>query len=166
MRGATIKSRADKSDILPILMGNSVTFVMGDLVTVDTDGYLQLITSSDEKIAGVVRGFVGKGEEHVDFLSGYNDRVTTESDNATVDQYRALVDVGREIWIQIDSDDDLAQTNLFQYFDLNNSYQVDVGDAADTNGALQLIKLDPEGTSDASMGLYRIADHQFGHLDS
>jgi len=43
---------------------------------------------------------------------------------------------------------------------------VDNADASDTNGALQLIKLDPEGTSDASMGLYRIADHQLGHLDS
>lgn len=166
MRGATVKSRQDRSDILPILMGNTVTFVIGDLVTVDSDGYLQLVTSSDEKIAGVVKGFVKKNGDHVDFATGYTDRVTTASDNATVAQNRAIVDVGREIWIQIDADASLAQTNLFQYFDLNNSYQVDVADASDTNGALQLIKLDPEGVSDASMGLYRIADHQFGHLDS
>ena len=78
----------------------------------------------------------------------------------------ALVDVGKDIWFQMDADASLAQTNLFMYFDLNNSYQVDVADASDTNGAVQLIKLDPEGVSDASMGLYRIADHQFGHLDS
>ena len=166
MRGATIKSRPERSDELPILMGNSVTFVMGDLVTVDTSGYLQLVTNSDEKIAGVVVGFVSKNGESIGFLSGYEDRITTASDNATVAGNRAIVDVGREIWIQIDADASLAQANLFQYFNLNNSYQVDVGDASSSNGAVQLIKLDPEGVSDASMGLYRIADHQFGHLDS
>jgi len=147
-------------------MGNSVTFYLGDTVTVDSDGLLQLITNADEKIAGVVEGFIGPGGQHVDFDSGTNDQVTTASDNSTVALNRAIVNVGREIWIQIDADDSLAQTNLFQYFDLNNSYQVDVADASDTSGALQLIKLDPEGVEDASMGLYRIADHQFGHLDS
>lgn len=166
MRGATIKSRPERSDLLPILMGNTVTFVIGDLVTVDSDGYLQLLTSSDEKVAGVVTGFVGKNGEHVDFATGYEDRITTSGTNATVKMDHAIVDVGREIWFQMDADASLAQTNLFQYFDTNNSYQVDVADASDTNGALQLIKLDPEGVSDASMGLYRIADHQFGHLDS
>lgn len=166
MRGATVKSNAERSRILSILMDDSTTYVIGDLVTVNTDGHLALITSSDEKIAGVVQGFVGPNGEHVDFDTGYNDRVTSDSDNTTDEQYEALVDVGREIWIQIDADASLAQTNLFQYFDLNNSYQVDVGDASDSHGAVQLIKLDPEGTGDASMGLYRIADHQFGHLDS
>ena len=166
MRGATIKSRPERSDILPILMGNTVTYVMGDLVTVDSDGLLQLITSSDEKIAGVVVGFVGKNGEPLDFATGYNDRFTSSGTNSTVALHKALVDVGREIWIQIDADASLAQTNLFQYFNTNNSYQVDVGDASDTDGAVQLVKLDPEGVSDASMGLYRIADHQFGHVDS
>jgi len=166
MRGATVKSRPERSDFLPVLMGNTVTFVMGDLVTVDSDGLLQLITSSDEKVCGVVKGFVAKNGESVSFLSGYDDRVTTASDNSTVAMNKAIVDVGREIWFQMDADASLAQTNLFQYFDMNNSYQVDVADASDSNGAVQLIKLDPEGVSDASMGLYRIADHQFGHLDS
>ena len=166
MRGATIKSRPEKSEILPILMGDTITFVMGDLVTVDSSGFLALITNSDEKIAGIVKGFVGPNGEHIDFTTGYNDRLTTDSDNSSDEGYLALVDVGREIWFQMDADASLAQTNLFQYFDLNNSYEVDVGDASDTDGAVQLIKLDPEGVSDASMGLYRIADHQFGHLDS
>jgi len=166
MRGATIKSNPERSRVLPILINDSATIVIGDLVTVDSDGTLALITNSDEKIAGVVVGFVDRNGKHLTFDTGYLDRVTVESDNTTVDYFRALVDVGREIWIQIDADASLAQTNLFQYFDLNNSYQVDVGDASDSTGAVQLIKLDPEGAGDASMGLYRIADHQFGHLDS
>ena len=66
MRGATVKSKPERSDILPILMGNTVTFVIGDLVTVDSSGYLQLVTNSDEPICGVVKGFVQKTGEHVD----------------------------------------------------------------------------------------------------
>jgi len=104
MRGATIKSRPERSDELPILMGNTVTFVIGDLVTVDTSGYLQLITNSNEPICGVVVGFVTKNGEHVDFATGYTDRITTAGDNATVAMNRAIVDVGRDIWIQIDAD--------------------------------------------------------------
>ena len=167
MRGATIKSNPERSRILPILIDDSITVVIGDMVTVNTDGHVALITASDEKIAGVVTGFVDANGVHVDFATGYSDRITTDSDNTTDELVRAMVDVGREIWFQMDADDSLAQTNLFMYFDLNaNSYQVDVATASDTNGAVQLVKLDPEGVSDASMGLYRIADHQFGHVDS
>jgi hypothetical protein len=166
MRGATIKSRPELSRKKAVLMDDSITVVIGDLVTVNTDGHVALITNSDEKIAGVVTGFTGKHGQAVPFDSGYNDRVTTASDNTTSAMNKAILDVGREIEIQIDADASLAQTNLLQYFNTNNSYQVDVGDASDSNGALQLIKLDPEGVSDASMGLYRIADHQLGHLDS
>ncbi len=166
MRGATIKSNPERSRILPILIDDSITVVMGDLVTVNTDGHVALITNSDEKIAGIVTGFVDRNGKHVDFTTGYSDRVTTDSDNTSDEYVNALVDVGREIWFQIDADASLAQTNLFMYFDLNNSYQVDFDDASDTNGAVQLIKLDPEGVGDASMGLYRIADHQFAHYTS
>jgi len=166
MRGATIKSRPEKSEVLPILMDDSATIVLGDVVTVNSDGHVALVTSSDEKIAGIAVGFVDRNGKHVAFDTGYLDRVTADSDNTTDEYVRVQVDVGREIWFQMDGDASLAQTNLFQYFDLNNSYQVDVGDASDSNGAVQLIKLDPEGVSDASMGLYRIADHQLGSLDS
>lgn len=166
MRGATITSRNEWSNVKSILADDSVTFVVGDLVTVNSDGHVALVTNSDEKIAGVVVGFVGKNGQHVDYASGYNDRITTTADNTTVAMVKIQIDCGRELEFIMDADDVLAQTNLFQYFNTNNSYQVDVADASDSNGALQLIQLDPEGTGDASMGTYRIADHQFGHLDS
>ena len=167
MRGATIKSNPERSRILPILIDDSITVVIGDAVTVNTDGHVALVTASDEKIAGIVTGFVDAQGVHVDFTTGFNDRIATDSDNTSDELVNALVDVGREIWFQMDADDSLAQTNLFMYFDLNaNSYEVDVGTASDSNGAVQLVKLDPEGVSDASMGLYRIADHQFAHYTS
>ena len=107
-------------------MDDSVTYVMGDLVTVNTDGHAAFITNSDEKIAGVVIGFVGKHGQSLNFDSGYEDRFTSASDNTTSAANEVIIDAGREIEIQIDADASLAQTNLFQYFNLNNSYQVDV----------------------------------------
>ncbi len=167
MRGATVKSNPERSRILPILIDDSITVVVGDMATVNTDGHVALITGSDEKIAGTITGFVDADGVSPDFTTGFRDRITTDSDNTSVALVRALVDVGREIWFQMDADDSLSQTHVFMYFDLNgNSYEVDVATASDTNGAVQLVKLDPEGTGDASMGLYRIADHQLGHVDS
>ena len=118
MQGATIKSNPERSRILPILIDDSITVVIGNLVTVNTDGHVALVTSSDEVIAGVVTGFVDANGVHVDFTTGYNDRVTTDSDNVTDELVHALVDVGKDIWFQMDADASLAQTNLFMYFDL------------------------------------------------
>ena len=164
MRGATVVSKPELSYFASYIIDNSDTMYIGDLVTINIDGHATLITSSDEKIAGVCVGFVGKSGEQIT-LTG-NDYLTVDSDNETVDQTKAIIDIGRNILIQIDSDDSLAATNLGQFFDTNNSYQVDVADASDSSGALQLVKLDPEGNSDASMGVYYIADHQFQQLDS
>lgn len=166
MAANIVKSRPERSDFLPILLDDSTTYTLQRLVTVNTDGHVANVTSSDEKIAGVLVGFVGPNGESVDFDSGSKVAVTTDSDNTSDEQIHGIVDIGREIWIQLDADSTLAQTNIFQYFDLNNNIQVDVADASDSNGAVQLLKIDPEGTGDESMGLYRIADHQLGHLDS
>ena len=161
MRGATVVSKPEDSVMAKYIIDNSDTMYKGDLVTINTDGHATLVTSSDEKIAGVCEGFVGKNGESVT-LTG-SDYLTVDSDNETVDQTKAIVNVGRNIRIKIDADDDLSATNLGQFFDLNNSYQVDVADASDSSGALQLIEIDPD---DASKGVYVIADHQFQQTDS
>jgi hypothetical protein len=169
MANNIVKSRAERSDYLQFLLDDSDTFTIQRLVTLNTDGHLDHITNADEKILGVLVGFVDPSGKSIDFDSGSDVAYTADSDNTTSALVRGIVDVGRDIWVQLDADADLATTNLGQYFDMNNSIQVDVADASDTNGAVQLIKLDPEGdqgTANASMGLYRIADHQFGHLDS
>jgi hypothetical protein len=169
MANNIVKSRAQRSDYLPFILDDSDTFTIQRLVTLNSDGHLDHITNSDEKILGVLTGFRDKNGKTIDFDSGSDVAFTAASDNTTDAEVSGIVDVGRNIWIQLDADASLATTNLGQYFDMNNSIQVDVADASDSNGAVQLIKLDPEGdqgTADASMGLYRIADHQFGHLDS
>jgi hypothetical protein len=166
MANNIVKSRAERSDYISYILDDSDTFTLQRLVTLNTDGHLDHVTNADEKILGVLTGFVDKNGKSIDFDSGSDVAFTAASDNTTSAQVKGIVDVGREIWLQLDADASLAVTNLGQYFDLNNSIQVDVADASDTDGAVQLIKLDPEGVSDDSMGLYRIADHQLGHLDS
>ena len=161
-----IKSRAERSDFLPFVLNDSETFTLQQLVTVNTDGHLAHVTSSDEKIMGVLTGYVDDFGKSIDFNSGSDVAFTAASDNTSSALVNGIVDVGRELWIQLDADASLAVTNIGQYFNLNNAIQVDFADASDTNGAVQLLRLDPEGVSDASMGLYRIADHQLGHLDS
>ena len=163
-RGATIVSKPELSVNIPYIINTSATIYIGDLVTINTSGFVALVTSSDEKIAGVCVGFVGPDGE-LPALTG-TDYLTVAADNTTVAQYKAIVDIGRNIMIKIDADDVMATTNLGQFFDTNNSYQVDVADASDSSGALQLIKLDPEGVADMSMGVYYIADHQFQQTDS
>jgi hypothetical protein len=166
MRGATVVSKSSLSRLADFIIDNSDTLVIGDLVTVNSDGHVTLVTNADEPIAGVVVEFVGYQGEHIEFDSGTTDRITVASDNETVGYKKARVDTGTEIEIDIDADDTLSTTNLLQYFNTNNSYQVDVADASDTDGALQLLEIDPEGVGDLSMGRYRIADHQKGRTAS
>ncbi len=169
MAKSIIKSRAERSDSLPYLLDDSNTFTLEQFVTLNSDGHLDILTTADEKVLGVLTGFADKFGKSIDFDSGSNVAFTAASDNTTVAQVQGIVDVGRNIWVQLDADASLAITNLGQYFDLNDAIEIDVATASDTNGAFQLIKLDPEGNqgvADASVGLYRIADHQFGHLDS
>ncbi len=170
MAKSIIKSRAERSDSLPYLLDDSNTFTLEQFVTLNSDGHLDMLTTADEKVLGALTGFTDKFGKSIDFDSGSDVAFTAASDNTTAAQVQGIVDVGREIWLQLDSDASLAITNLGQYFDLNSgSIEIDVATASDTSGAFQLIKLDPEGdqgVADASVGLFRIADHQFGHLDS
>lgn len=161
-----VKSKVERSDFLKFVLNDSETFTIQQLVTVNSDGHLAHVTNADEKIMGVLTGYVDDFGKSVDFDSGSDVAFTAASDNTSGALVNGVVDTGRELWIQLDADAALAVTNIAQYFDMNNAIQVDVADASDTNGAVQLLKLDPEGVSDASMGLYRIADHQLGRLDS
>lgn len=166
MANNIVKSRAERSDFLRFVLNDSETFTLQRLVTVNTDGHLAHVTNSDEPIMGVLTGFVDDNGVSIDFDSGSDVAYTADGDNTSDELVNGIVDVGRELWIQLDADASLAVTNIGGYFDMNDSIEVDFADFSDTDGAVQLIKLDPEGVSDASMGLYRIADHQLGHLSS
>ena len=163
-------------------IANSTTLRIGDLVRVNNAGLL-VTSASGSAPCGVLKGFVDQNGINP-FSLGYSgagvtltgdDTLATASDNTTRAQYitgEVYVDVAGDILWLNDSDGSLAQTNVFQFFDPDaNGRQVASGTASDSNGVLQLIEWDPQGTSnepgnpvaaDASKGAFRIAENQFG----
>ena len=169
-----------------IRIANSTTLRIGDMVRVNTAGFL-VASGASNPIAGVLVGFVNKSGINP-FSLGFptasgatltgDDTLATASDNQTAtDDYiygEVIVDpAGDILWLN-DASADLAQTNLFQFFDLDsNSRQADQATVSDSAGQVQLIAWDPEGssvfgdnvkTADASKGAFRIARNQYGNL--
>ena len=154
------------------------------MVRINTSGLL-VANGATNPAAGVLVGFQDQNGINP-FSLAYSgagttltgdDTLATASDNTTRSQFimgQVIVDVsGDMLWIN-DSDADLAQTNLFQYCDLDsNSRQAVTSATSDSAGVLQLLVIDPRGTTiepnnpataDASVGAFRIARNQYGVL--
>mgnify|MGYP001572747944 FL=1 len=167
---------------IPVRIANSTTLRVGDLVRVNTSG-LVVTAGVGNPVAGVLAGFIDQSGVNP-FSLGYSgggitktgdDTLATSSTNTTRADYinaEVIVDVEGDLLWYNDADADQAQTNIFQYFDIDSvSRQVTQSTASDANGQLQLILWDPKGVSnvpgnvaaaDASQGAYRIAENQFG----
>ena len=159
-----------------IRCGASQTLRIGDLVRVNTSGVV-VACASGAVPAGVCVGLVDENGINVlgqgvpndtgATLTG-DDTVTTASDNDSRTHYikaEVIIDVAGDILWLNDADASLSQTYLFQMFDVASGRQVTVG-GSDANGQVQLMRLDPDATggqtADASKGLFRIAENQFG----
>lgn len=158
---------------LDIILAGSATVKVGDLVRVNTSGYL-VRAATGEVVLGVLTGIVDQNgisvfSPRATGTTGAtltpDDQVATSSTNASDAtrniKGRVRIDVaGVELYYN-DADGDLAQTNLFQFFDVANGNQVTQASAGDANGQVQLIQIDPDGDGDASKGLFRINENQF-----
>lgn len=159
-----------------IRMGNSETIRIGDLVRINTSG-LAVACASGAVVGGVCTSLTDENGVNIlgqgitndtgATLAG-DDTVTSSATNSTRANYiqvEVIIDVvGDILWFN-DADATVAQTNLFQFFDVASGRQVTVGSASDANGQVQLIRLDPEAsggaTADVSRALYRINENQF-----
>lgn len=159
-----------------IRVGNSQTIRIGDLVRVNTGGFV-VACATGEVVGGVCVGLTDENGINVlgqgitndtgSTLTG-DDTVATSATNQTRANYvqaAVIMDVvGDVLWLN-DADADLAQSNLFQFFDVASGRQVTQGSASDANGQVQLVRLDPEATggatANASKGLFRINENQF-----
>ena len=172
---------------IPFRIANSTTLRVGDLVRVNTAGFL-VTNGATAPPAGVLGGFAN-AQGINPFSLGYSDGGVTLTGDDTLatsatNQTRAdyidglvTVDVaGDLLWLN-DASADLALTNLFQFYDVDStSRQVDAATNGDANGVMQLIVWDPKGTSqipdnpataDASFGAFRINESQFsGGIDT
>lgn len=161
---------------MQIRAGNSQTIRIGDLVRINTGGFVVPAAAGDV-VGGVCTGLLDQnginilGQGVVNntgaTLTG-DDTITTASDNQTRANYiniAVILDVaGENLWLN-KTDGTLLQTNLFQFFDATTGRQIATGTALDNNGQMQLIRLDPEATggapADATKGLFRINESQF-----
>lgn len=156
--------------ILSVIAGNTQTLTLGDAVRVNTSG-VAVLCGATSLVAGIAVGFTDKNGVTL-FSPRANrgsatvtgdDTIVTAGDNATVDQHKVLIQLalpGNSIYYN-DANDTLAQTNLFQYFDLTSTGdQIDVSSASDAAAVAQLIRIDPDGDGDASKGFFIFAETQ------
>ena len=150
---------------LNVVGANSVVFQVGDLIRVNTSGFGALVTTGDV-ILGVVTGVTDKNGIAVDPDSATLEVYTMASDNQTVAQKKVhFIPALPNYLFFNDSDDTLARTNLFQFFDVNDENDVDVATAHDsTSSQVRLVEIDPDGDGDASKGLFQIVESFFSQL--
>ena len=160
----------DTPATLSFRLANSMTVKIGDLVRLNTGGFLVRCETTEVPL-GVMVGIVNQSGLNP-FALGVNsasatltpdDQVTSSSTNQTAASYlqgEVVIDPAGECLWYNDSSSTLAQTNLLQFFDVANGNQVTVG-GDEANGQVQLIQIDPDGDGDASKGLFRINENQF-----
>lgn len=156
---------------LKVLVANSTTVKLGQMARINTAG-LAVPAGVGDAILGPIVGIVDNDNIPVNAF-GYtgatghtntgDDTVATASNNSS--RARAVyveICVGLEsILFYNDASGALAQSNLFQFFDLDSDAdQVDQGTASDTSGQVQLIQLDPDEDGDTSKGLFRVSEPQ------
>lgn len=155
-----------------IPVDNSTTLKIGQAVRVNTAGYI-VAAGVGNPILGIISGFIdnegtpvngfGYDVSKTGHTNSGDDTVVTASDNRTRAKKvyaEVILPLGGTLFYN-DANDDFAQTNLMQLFDLvSTSDQIDKATASDTNGQFQLIQLDPEGDGDASKGLFMVAEPQ------
>lgn len=157
-------------------IAGSATLTIGDLVRVNTSGLLVNCATTEAPL-GVLVGIVdqngvnafsprAKGTSGAT-LTG-DDTITTASTNYTdaTKQLKGqvIVDVGGTNLYYNDADGDFTIASLFMMYDVADGDQVTTGGASDATGQVQLVVIDPDGDGDASKGLFRINESQFGGI--
>lgn len=157
------------------IIDNSATVKIGDLVRINTSGYLVRCATGGIP-AGVLVGIVdqngtGVFSPRATGVAGAtltpDDTCATSATNTT-DLTRqisgqVLIDPASNLLFYNVADGALTQTMLFQTFDVANGNQVTSGGGSDTTSKeVMLMSLDPDGDGDTTKGLFRIANNQFG----
>lgn len=166
---------------LEVIIDNSVTLTIGDAVRIDAAGYIKTAATSG-CILGIVIGLVDQNGINVFETSRVpatgiagatlvgSDTLTTSSTN-TSDGTRnlkaqVLVDPAGYILFrnQANTTATLAQTNIFQFYNLTTAGQIDSNTGSDTSGQFQLVSLDPDGDGSTAKGLFRLVQCQLASV--
>lgn len=151
---------SEDAGVLYFTGANSITFIIGDAVKVDTSGFATT-ASAGNKLAGIVAQVVDANGIAVDPDSGTTNNYTMTSTNQTVGLKKVGIIFSKDALFANQATTALAVTNLLQFFDLSDKNTISTASASDTAGQMQLIGLDPDGDGDTTKGLFRIAESQF-----
>lgn len=173
MSGFAYRKNLDGSAYVPsvlwVIGKNSIAFQVGDLVRINTSGFVDVVDAT-EAIGGVCVGVVDNKGLPVTPDSGTTDTWTLNSANQTNASYKykvGFIPALPNYLFYNDSNGTLAQTNLLQYFDTVDENDVDASSATDTATAqVRLIEIDPDGDADASKGLFQIVESQFAQISA
>lgn len=166
--------------IFPVILENTATFTIGDAVRVDTNGLLKRCAAADVPL-GILQGIIDQNGINVFETSRVpstsiagatltpSDTITTASDNSSNGtkqlQGQVIVDPsGSNLYWNQTNNTGLAQSNLFQYYNIltSNPGQIDTATASNSSGIFQLVGLNPIGDGDTAKGLFRLAQDQMG----
>lgn len=148
---------------------NSIIFTVGDVVRINTSGFVDLCTTTEQAF-GIVAHVVDKNGKAVAPDSGTNNTWTMNSANQTSASYQyqvGMIPVFGHYAFSADSDTTIDQADFGKYYALNSTSDgVVTSGESDTIGSLdvQVIGLDPDNNGDTSMGLYRFVNTQVGQL--
>lgn len=124
------------------VINNSEAITEGDLVRLDTNGHVILATAG-ANILGSVIGVVTTNGGPVAYDSGSEDTWTVDSDNETVDQHKALVNVDPTAVYEIDFSADIGTTSgsvVGARFDLTDHDTVDESSAGTASKQVALVE--------------------------
>ncbi|MGH2613202.1 MAG: hypothetical protein ACRDFB_09185 [Rhabdochlamydiaceae bacterium] len=168
----------DAPNQLLFILKSSSQFTIGDAVRLNTSGLLVRCANTDPAVLGIVQGFYDQTGNLGVFsprISGAaiagatltpDDTITTASDNSSngLKKLSAYVipNIAGEVLYRNVANGSLTQVNVGAFFNVvsSNAGQIDQASASFTNGQFQLVSLDPDGDSDATKGLFRIAQGQ------
>ena len=147
------------------------TFLIKDSAHVAVGEALTFSTGADSaatgnKILGICVGIVDKNGIGLDNTSWTIDGTwvsstktyTAASDNTTVGLVRVQVITDKNALFKNDASADISAIEEGMKFNLTSATQIDGGAGVDAAGQFELVKYDPEGTGDASMGTYKICE--------
>lgn len=158
MSGFSFRKQIDGTNgyvLFEILATASVVYQKGDLIRVSNAGKAALVTTGD-LVLGVVEGVIDANGAPVAPDSGTTDTWTMAATTTNKVQYIPAL---QQYLFFNDSDDTLAQTNLFQYFPVNDENDVNGSSSSDTVlDTVRLIEIDPDHDGDASKGLFQIVE--------
>ena len=168
MPGFEYRKNLDGSAYVPSLLyviaEDSVTFTIGDVIRINTDGFCELADATGNGIAGVICQVVDQNGKSLAPDSGTLHDYTTDSDNTTAATKKkkiGFIPALPNYLFYNDASGTLYQTGLFAFYNIASESQV-LATISDTEEQFRLIELDPDHDGDLSKGLFQIVESQFG----